>query len=1536
LSRTPTEAGNRKTWTWSGWVKRGNLDNWTTIFGSWIDGSNKTRFKLDDNNWRIFFDNEISNASTQRFYTTRVLNDSSKWYHLVLSVDTTQTTSSNRVKIYINSEQVTTFDQSDYPVQNLEYYINTTNTHRIGKPITGGDYLDGYLSDINFIDWQALTPTSFGETVWWEWIPKDYTWTYWTNWFNLDFGNENALWADTSGNGNNWTVNNIDSTDQMLDSPSNNFATWNPLDKAGSLTISEGNLKIENGASYSWIRSTIKLPKIWKWYAEYREDSSRGANVIGEFGLLESNKWSVGDNWWWDWENHHWYWGLSWGYIKWYNTNFITNNSSSWWIFPAIGSGDILQVAIDRDLNKVWFWINNVWYTVNSSWVLDTNSNPWNSTNPVSSLDSNKDYSFWINHRTSHGIANFGQWGQTGLTYYPESGGKFKYQPPTGFKALSSANIPETKTVNCTETWAPENSTYTVVQETIASEQTPSECAWTCNSNFHEEAWICTSNTKTVSCSQTWAPANTTYIVVDETVTYDGTSWSTPTTCDWNCNTWTLASGDSCATSKVIANSLRFNDDDSAYLSRTPSVAGDRKTWTWSWWVKRGNLDNLPPLFTIETNPGYAYTELRFNSTSNKLRFHQELNSSTTYAWVNTDASFSDPSAWYHIVVKHDTTQSILDNRIKIYVNWVDQSLTWDAEIWQNRDSDMWSNVIHYLWWWDPILSWRFFDGYMSNINFIDWQALTADDFGWFDSETGQWKAKEYSGSYGTNWFNLEFGDENNVGKDTSGKGNDWAAWITDTVKSLTVTWNAKHSTTASKIGSSSIYLDGLWDNITTQSNADLSFWTWDFTIEFWTKQAVSQTSSHKYMIMWAQDSSFWIATKNYKLWLWVDDNWSWWHIFNWIEWTTPLNDDIWHHIAVVRNGTSYKGYVDWVAEIILTLPSATTSVFGDKIWIWAFANKDVVHPITGYMDEIRISNTARYTSNFTPQTTPFTTDANTKLLIHSDTTNGSTTFTDSSPVVNPNASDQMLDSPSNNFATLNPLFHELAKWKPTFSDGNLKINSSGKYATISSIWTYINQKSYYELSINTPDYVIYFTDWEGNNIMDWVSNIYNYPWNWTYPSSWTNYWNSVLWIAVDYQNSVIQLYKDWILQSGNVLNMDISYNWPIFVKPRNPWTSNNQEIVANFGQWWQTWLQDCAAAGGKFKYCPPTGFKAISTNNLPIPTIKDPSEHFDVLTYTGNWGSQSVGWLGFKPDFVWLKDRTRAERHILCDSVRWNWNMLTTIDSRAEETGRTDMIWSIDSNWFTVWNAWPTNFSWDNFVAWNWKAGWTAVTNTEWSITSQVSANVDAGFSIVGYTGNYSAWQTVWHWLWKKPELIIVKNRDDLTRPWVVDSEYTDFRMLLNTSDAQASPYKHTDLFNNLTFSLENWTTANWNNNHIAYAFHSVPWYSKVWSYTGNGSADGPFVYTGFKPRYVMIKRTDNTGSWWIQDTIRESYNPSNNWLLANDSRNEHIDNSLLDIDFLSNWFKIKNSYASRNFSWWKYIYIAFAEAPFKYANAR
>jgi len=367
------------------------------------------------------------------------------------------------------------------------------------------------------------------------------------------------------------------------------------------------------------------------------------------------------------------------------------------------------------------------------------------------------------------------------------------------------------------------------------------------------------------------------------------------------------------------------------------------------------------------------------------------------------------------------------------------------------------------------------------------------------------------------------------------------------------------------------------------------------------------------------------------------------------------------------------------------------------------------------------------------------------------------------------------------------------------------------------------------------------------------------------------------------------------------------------------------------------------------FAYTAPSGFKALCTANLPTPTIVKPSTVMDVALYTGNGSTQTISGLGFSPDLVWIKCRsTGSLSNILQDTVRGVNKTLFSDLTDGESTA--NYLTSFNSDGFgvdgTTFN--PTNQNGQTYVGWTWDAGSSTVTNTQGSISSQVRANASAGFSIVTYTGNGGA-STIGHGLGVAPSLIIIKSRSS-TDGWPVYHASVGNTAFLYLNQTSAS-VTNSAAWNNTSptssvFTVGFGTLMNTNgNNHVAYCFAPVAGYSAFGSYTGNGSADGPFVYTGFRPRYIMVKSSSIGGSsgydWIIHDTARSAYNLSDTQLIANSSVVENQDSGGASTagfgwDILSNGFKIRTSTGGRNQSGQTYIYAAFAESPFQYARAR
>jgi hypothetical protein len=296
-----------------------------------------------------------------------------------------------------------------------------------------------------------------------------------------------------------------------------------------------------------------------------------------------------------------------------------------------------------------------------------------------------------------------------------------------------------------------------------------------------------------------------------------------------------------------------------------------------------------------------------------------------------------------------------------------------------------------------------------------------------------------------------------------------------------------------------------------------------------------------------------------------------------------------------------------------------------------------------------------------------------------------------------------------------------------------------------------------------------------------------------------------------------------------------------------------------------------------------------------------------------------------------------------LQDSVRGAGESLFSNNTDAETTDA-DSITSFDSDGWTMGaddSSWTVNKSGPTYVGWAWKGGGTASTNEDGSIDSSVSANPTAGFSIATYTGNASA-ATVGHGLSSAPELVMVKRRDTASN-WIVGSDelqtsYWDYYIILNTTAAEASESSNFGYNTNptaTTFPLGNNAATNASGGtYVAYCFHSVEAYSKVGSYTGNANNDGTFIYTGFRPAFVLAKSYDYAYDWPMVDNKRGSYNVITKGLAANSS-DAVLDNVANSVDFLSNGFKLRNSHTMFNGSN-NYIYLAFAESPFKTSNAR
>jgi hypothetical protein len=375
--------------------------------------------------------------------------------------------------------------------------------------------------------------------------------------------------------------------------------------------------------------------------------------------------------------------------------------------------------------------------------------------------------------------------------------------------------------------------------------------------------------------------------------------------------------------------------------------------------------------------------------------------------------------------------------------------------------------------------------------------------------------------------------------------------------------------------------------------------------------------------------------------------------------------------------------------------------------------------------------------------------------------------------------------------------------------------------------------------------------------------------------------------------------------------------------------TSQTGTVIGNFGQ-------------RAFTYTAPTGFVALNTANLPYPTIQNGASYMAATTYAGSASTQVINSNLNSLNLAWIKDRTSIRSHVLVDTVRSGSPMLTLysdLTSAEDNSSANYNPTSISGSSITLGGAkLGINTSGDNYVMWGWSAGSSNVSNTNGSITSTVSVNTTAGFSILTFNSGTAGNKTVGHGLGVTPAMIITKDRTS-SNSWTTWHQSlpsaTQSYLWLNSTNASANDSRQwaNTAPTSSVFSFESGYTFTASDNCVAYCWSAVPGYSAFGSYTGNGSTDGPFVYTGFRPRFVLFKRTDAVNTWLIYDTSRSPYNADVAALYPNSSAAETTDDP---IDYLSNGFKMRGTGNLANTSGGTYIYAAFAENPFNSSRAR
>ena len=1063
--------------------------------------------------------------------------------------------------------------------------------------------------------------------------------------------------------------------------------------------------------------------------------------------------------------------------------------------------------------------------------------------------------------------------------------------------------------------------------------------------------------------------------------------------------------------SQTIDQSLRLDSASGAYLeiAEASPTATNRKKVTISCWVKRAGISvsGVNTVFWAST----AGLMLQFFTADNIYIYDNNAG-----GWQSTVTNggrlFRDPAAWYHLALIIDTTQSTSTDRAKFYINGELQTL--NSYPGENTDITWHTGSTMRI---GSVGDTQDLAGYIAEFISIDGQDTSISDFG--ETKDGVWIPKDVSGlTLGNAGFYLPFTQDRTVGAST---------FFSDSGNSYVEFSNASHY----DIGGSD-----------------------DFTIEFFMWPTVAGAADYSYIFGNYQGTSGPYLSVQYS----NSGNAFYFYYGNGQAYSfTFSSGDVdagrWHHVAINRASGNLDAFLDGT-RLGGNQSSNSTSWDNNSVRI-AMAQSNGTNVFDGYLSNVRmVVGSAVYSSgsSITVPTSTLTAVTNTQLLalttttITADASSNSVTGTVSgsgyfatdglSPFANGAFNedagsngidfaaknvfdyDVVPDSPTNNFATMNPLF---VGTSVTYARGNLKLGpfgslNSSTYAAISTFDIPKDKKIYVEVEC---------TDDLGNA---WTAGFVTKTSLENGPGG-TNIGSSGSVLVYNRQVYVNGSETDYgasyglgglgsgvtKLAAGDILGCMIdgatgkvwfSRNGTYFMSPSSDnsgttgdpnggnheigtitggttddvffvvcGSSTTDDLFINFGQD-STNVSSANADSegiGTFEYAPPTGYVALCASNLTTPAIgptqsTQADDNFNIVLYTGNAGTLNVTGVGFQPDWVWIKSRAATRHHMLYDSVRGATKAIRSSLTNAEVTGATTLT-SFDSDGFSLGADSDVNTA-ESLVSWNWKAGGAptadnsagnGATPTAGSVkidgsnlgsalagslaATRLSANTTAGFSIVIYDASGVSSGTMAHGLTAAPDLIIAKNRNHGTNWFVQVPDILANTHILNLETTAAAFNPGINHFDDTVptatvFSFGGYlgghSDVGSNTQMIAYCFHNVEGYSKVGSYVGNNSTDGTFVFTGFRPAWVMIKCSSSSqggnANWRMQDSQRLGYNPEGKELYA-DLANAEASNNF---DILSNGFKIRNNSTGYNGSGATYIYLAFAEAPFKFANSR
>ena len=1014
---------------------------------------------------------------------------------------------------------------------------------------------------------------------------------------------------------------------------------------------------------------------------------------------------------------------------------------------------------------------------------------------------------------------------------------------------------------------------------------------------------------------------------------------------------WFGASADFYPTS--IDQSLRLDDGHSGKLQRAPNSITNRRTYTWSCWVKRCRLGNSQRMFEAYT---FTTQWTTFYFDGNNRLFFARLQDGTNNG-VYTNAVFRDTTNWYHIVFQIDTTNGTEAERVNIYVNGENQTLVESSSGYPAINLNTIFNIPnqntqHVIGRYSGGSS-NFFDGYMAEMNFIDGHALEPEAFG--ETKNGVWIHKAYENKISeisrtdgtaigdlTGQSGLSASFDGTLAKDYSSSsattgnqatgfiGKDWGSGVTHTVTGFKISSNTAHGFVGSGASTFTVKLYG--------SNSSPSNST-DGTLLF-TSSAVTDANNR--------------GTLNY-----FSD-------------TTLTSEET---ISNFTTTTAYRYH--WVT----ITPSSSEAVMTTQVQFYEQGSSNY-YGGNGFRFTFDKNHFNETGSSITDPNGSSTQLADNEL---SDASGGGNHYA----VSGFDSSDfGILDSPTNNYPTLNDILSNGQTNSATFSNGNLQYTSTDAYDTTLSTIGVTSGKWYYEtklLSAGSQSVGLRATPYEqstsflgqttSNSGIGYYrpnGNIYNegsgQDTGFDAGSS-----GDIIQVAFDADNGHVWFGVDNTFYGtvDTATNRFTLASWSSG-ETLFPAQGYRDSRIVNFGQdgtFGSTFTgSDIGTATdqnghGQFKYTPPTGYLAICSANLPSNTLsadqnEQATDHFNTITYTGDGQTTNdITGVGFKPDWTWIKERdddgSHIASHVLLDSSRGYEKYLVSNSANGEGTGVSNNNRTRSNDGFQTNNSGATNQSGQPYVAWNWKAnGGTTSSNTDGTITSTVQANATAGFSIITYTGTGTQSDTVGHGLKDaegngvKPKVAIVKSLSE-TQNWHVYHEGVhgsaphNYVLVLNANNDRSSSSSAFWGGNAPTTTVmgvgDDNSSNKLNTTYVMYLFNEVQGFSKFGDYYSVFSTNGNYIHCGFRPQWVMIKAYAGVADagWIMYDDVRSTQNPTTNHMFAH-LTNKETENSNLYIDFLSTGFKIRGTNTNIGGGSDYLVFFAFARQDFKFSNAR